>query len=95
MDFECGEAVMGSTHLEINRWLEELFPGLPEDTAFRYEHPALAPSGGTGTGAGIAAALGQEPPRRRKDQPLLLDNLSQFRFYSAWRGAVERRREAG
>jgi hypothetical protein len=93
LDFECGEALMGSTHLEINRWLRELFPGVAEDGAFRHEPPALAPAGDSEFGVSEMARSLERA--RKKDEPLLLDNLTQFRFYSAWRGAVEKRREGG
>jgi hypothetical protein len=36
-------------------------------------------------------ALGSAAPARKGDEALTLDNLEQFRFYSAWRAAVVRR----
>ena len=62
--------------------------------------PAAAP-GARARAAGAAGTAGRRRiprPRRargadgREDGVLLLDNVEQFRFYSGWRAAVERRR---
>ena len=49
------------------------------------------PAGGA---AGDRGALARAPPRARKEDALVLDNLAQFRFYSAWRGLRAVRRAA-
>ncbi len=107
-DFEPGFAPAGSTRLELAGWLSEIAPGVPRDDGFRRLSPALAPSErARGGRLSAAAALGagatahataapadqpSAPPRLPSGQ--LLDNLAQFRFYSGWRAAVERRRRA-
>jgi hypothetical protein len=94
-DFESAEPPLtGSTLLEINRGLAELFPSLKEDTGFRHELPALAPQAPPEAGVS-ALAHGLRGEGRGKNEPVILDNLTQFRFYSAWRGTVERRRANG
>ena len=59
------------------------------------------PSTGAGSGrAGARGALGAagslrlatRSRRGREEGPIVLDNVEQFRFYSGWRAAVERRR---
>jgi hypothetical protein len=75
-----------STLLEIAGWMDALSAHVPVDEGFRRLPPALAPA---------------RPPRgfgRAEETPLqaaaregaVLDNVAQFRFYSAWRGAAER-----
>jgi hypothetical protein len=84
-DAESGPA---SSLLRLRRWLE----GLAVDDRFRFLAPALGPEEPAEGGA-LAATRGL---RRRGggDESQILDNLRQFRFYSAWRGAWERA-EAG
>jgi hypothetical protein len=59
------------------------------DDEFRRLPPALAPAAPSGGALGMVETL-RAP--RASDAPLVLDNLAQFRFYSAWRGLVERQR---
>jgi hypothetical protein len=74
--------------LVMSRWFDALSPSVEVDDEFRRLPPALGAADAGAAGAvGAAAAL--RPPRRR-EAPLVLDNLAQFRFYSAWRGLVER-----
>jgi hypothetical protein len=58
--------------------------------------PALGPAGVEPRGALAAAnslTLATTSRSGRRDQgPVVLDNVEQFRFYSAWRAAVERQR---
>jgi hypothetical protein len=70
----------------------ELLAGSLADDGFRRLPPALAPTTEE-PDAGLAGAA-RPRPRRGRDAlaPVILDNLAQFRFYSAWRGAIERRR---
>jgi hypothetical protein len=106
-NFELGAAFAGSVRLEIDACLATVSEGVPQDDDFRRLPPALGPAedeprgplsavgslrtrsraGGlakAGRGAARAPAAGPEPPA-------VLDNVLQFRFYSGWRAAVERR----
>jgi hypothetical protein len=94
--FEFGQAPLASSSLlELTSWLEQLLVGVPSDDSFRRLPPALAPSAPE-TGVVAAAKALARPPiagRSRRGEPRrILDNLEQFRFYSAWRAALERRR---
>jgi hypothetical protein len=90
-EFAGGAPITGSSLLEIVGWVDGL-AGAAVDDAFRRETPALAPAA-KATGRDVSAALGPRPTRAgRDDTPLILDNLEQFRFYSGWRAAVERRK---
>jgi hypothetical protein len=86
----------GSSLLRLLAWIDALAADAPVDDAFRSLAPALAPATES-PAAGLAAAraLRREDRQRGKDEaPTLLDNLRQFRAYSAWRGAAERRSRA-
>ena len=91
-------AVTGSARLEIDAWVEEVAGGAPCDDGFRRLPPALGPAEPEPKGALAAvsslglAARGQGSGR--DEGPVVLDNVAQFRFYSGWRAAVERRRAA-
>ena len=96
--FEFGQSVLASSSLlELTSWLEELLPGVPSDDNFRRMPPALAPSSPE-TGVVSAARALARPASggrlRRGEVRRMLDNLEQFRFYSAWRAAFERRSAA-
>jgi hypothetical protein len=104
--FEPGFAPTGSTQLELLAWLDEFAQGIPRDDAFRQLTPALAPAEAPAPSALAAvdllharprAATGAAALRARRasaaaGERVVLDNLAQFRFYSGWRAAVERRR---
>ena len=76
-----------SSLLEIAGWITALAAAAPVDDGFRRITPALGPAAPT---AGKAAR--PEDALRTSGAPsAILDNVAQFRFYSAWRGAVERR----
>jgi len=78
-----------SSLLLLTSWVEKAAAGVPVDDRFRRETPALQPA--APETAGIAAALGGGGERRKEDEAQVLDNLEQFRFYSAWRACAERR----
>jgi hypothetical protein len=78
-----------SSLLLLSAWVDKLAAGAPADDRFRREPPALAPS--SAETEGFAATLGRPAPRRKDGAVLVLDNLEQFRFYSAWRAAGLRR----
>jgi hypothetical protein len=85
-DFGPGGAPSGA-QLQIAGWIDRLFPGVPRDDSFRVVIPALAPAVLSPAGAGATAALA----RTGREARVVLDNLAQFRFHSAWRGAARRR----
>jgi hypothetical protein len=72
-----------SSLLEIAGWVAILASAAPVDDGFRRSTPALAPAAAAGGPVDALRSSGGRPPE-------ILDNLAQFRFYSAWRGAVER-----
>ncbi len=89
-DFEFGREAQpeGPPLVTLLRWCEALGGGAAWDDGFRHVTPALAPALPPAHSAAAAltpAAGGRKPPVER------LDNLAQFRAYSAWRAAVERR----
>jgi hypothetical protein len=83
-DFGPGGAPSGA-QLQIASWIDQLFPGVPRDDSFRVVIPALAPAAPSPAGATAALATAGRGAR------VVLDNLAQFRFHSAWRGAARRR----
>jgi len=89
--FRGGPRASGSSHAEIEGWLKAWAPSGPVDDGFRRLPPALAPAAKTDPSE-LALAATREP--RRSPGPLLLDNLAQFHFYSAWRGELARRLRA-
>jgi hypothetical protein len=95
-NFEFGFAVTGSARLEVEAWVAEVADGRPSDDGFRRLPPALAPSEPETRGRLSAASSLRLATRAREggrdEGPVVLDNVEQFRFYSGWRAAVERRR---
>ena len=93
---ELGFAVMGSARLEVETWVKEVAGAAVHDDAFRRFPPALAPAEPEPKGALSAVRsfgrASREAAARPDDRVILLDNVEQFRFYSGWRAAVERRR---
>jgi len=76
-----------SALLEIAGWMARLAETVPVDDGFRRLPPALAPVAPAATGLARADDTLRKAAGREAD---ILDNLAQFRLYSAWRGAVER-----
>jgi hypothetical protein len=94
--FELGAVAKGSSRIEIELWVEAICGSAPWDDAFRRLPPALGPAEPEPKGAlAIASSLrlstGSQG-REKSERPMILDNVQQFRFYSGWRAAVERRR---
>jgi hypothetical protein len=85
-------AVAGSSLLELKAWLAEVAPEVTVDDGFKRLPPALAPAAPETGAAASLQGLGRTGSTPGKEGPLVLDNLAQFRFYSGWRAAVERRR---
>jgi hypothetical protein len=93
--FAFGEEkpLSGSSLLEITGWLGEIASGISTDDRFRRLPPALgAADEGPDALASVRGGRSASAFVRQKDAPAILDNVSQFRFYSGWRAAVERRR---
>jgi len=94
--FDFGSRAPGaSSLLQLSAWVQELTRGGLVDDAFRRLPPELGVAESAAAGPLAAAdALGARAAVRGK-AALVLDNLRQFRFYSAWRAAVERGAAAG
>jgi hypothetical protein len=89
-DFGRGGPATGA-QLQLDAWLDEVFPEVPRDDSFRLFIPALAPAApAAASSADAADALAR---RRGGLARPVLDNLAQFRFHSAWRAAALRRRD--
>ncbi|MET0554615.1 MAG: hypothetical protein ABW221_16350 [Vicinamibacteria bacterium] len=87
--FDFGDEPLSSLSslLTVLEWVAAVAPQAPTDDGFRRLTPALGPSVATGGGRlSAVSALGVAGAR---DAPQPLDNLTQFRGYSAWRAAVE------
>ena len=87
------EAMVGVEEAErqLNEWVDLLARGRPRDQGFRHLPPALGPAEDPPEDVSRAVrALAATGAGAAKDA-LLLDNVAQFRFYSAWRGTLERR----
>jgi hypothetical protein len=92
-DFDFGPQgpLAGSALLELTSWLEALVGPERVDDRFRRLPPALGPAAPDRRAVRDALAS-----RAGGDKgPLRLDNVAQFRHYSLWRAAVERRRRGG
>jgi len=85
-----------SSLLELLAWVEALARDAPIDNDFRLLAPALGVSAREASGVGALVATLARPAAGRSagNAPVVLDNLAQFRFYSAWRGALARRRSS-
>jgi hypothetical protein len=94
--FDFGSrASRASSLLQLSAWVQELTRGVPVDDAFRRLPPELGVAELAAAGPLAAAdALGARAAVRG-EAALVLDNLRQFRFYSAWRAAVEPRGGSG
>jgi hypothetical protein len=82
--FDTPSPVPMSSLLELRSWIAGLTP-VPVDDGFRSLPPALGPSPTPDPTAFAALRAG------KKEGAPVHDNLRQFRFYSGWRAAVERR----
>jgi hypothetical protein len=87
--FDGPSSLPTSSLLELRRWIDALPAGVPRDEGFRQMPPALAPSE---VPAGPAIFEAVAALRAGREGPVVLDNVTQFRFYSGWRAAIERRR---
>jgi hypothetical protein len=90
--FDFGpRTVPASSMLELRAWLAPLRAGVPTDDSFHRVLPALGPAAPS-QGGPLSAAEALRAQLPDDGQALVLDNLPQFRFFSAWRAALERRR---
>jgi hypothetical protein len=93
LEFDEESRATESSLLRIDRWVSTLIDGGPRDDLFRFLPPALAPAAPAPEMGALTAAA-----RLRRDTSedvVILDNLAQFRFYSAWRACVQRRLDDG
>jgi hypothetical protein len=90
--FEFGAAagLADSSEQRLIAWLATLTTGVPVDDSFERQTPALAPAEPPGGPLSALEALGRPSSRHQAPTSQILDNLAQFRFYSAWRGLLER-----
>ena len=80
---------LASAHMRTLELVRRLSTVAPFDEAFKNIVPALSP------GAGPSNELqglqgGGAKPRDKEPKTVILDNVTQFREYSAWRGTIER-----
>ena len=97
-NFDFGQVLVDrSSLLTLLDWLTSVAPNAPVDHGFRRQAPALAPAeADLSAPAAAARVLSRSVTSSRKGGAAsILDNLAQFRFYSAWRGAAERLRPFG
>ena len=80
----------GSSLMEIQGFVEAVTGRCPVDDSFRREHPALGVAAPGSTPLDAAKASRQASRPRGQQERLILDNAAQFRFFSAWRGTLQR-----
>jgi hypothetical protein len=94
--FEFAEPAAQAPLVQLTRWLSSLAPDALVDDGFKWHTPALGAAAAAVSGAaGSLDAMSDAARRQRKGASVRLDNLAQFRFYSAWRGMLERRPPPG
>jgi len=97
--FEVGFAATGSVRLEVDAWVDAVAQGVPRDEGFRWLPPAFGVAEPEPRTALAAAArltrAGRGEGAGAGGESVVLDNVHQFRFYSAWRAALVRRRAIG
>lgn len=80
---------LASAHMRTLELVRRLSNVAPLDESFKNIVPALSPgSDPSNELAGLHA--GGAKPRDKDQKTVVLDNVAQFREYSAWRGALER-----
>ncbi len=92
-EFPVPQAAGESSEQRLAAWVASLTTGVVVDATFARTTPALAPARETSQGSlSVAGALHRRPPGAKDSSSPILDNLEQFRFFSAWRGVLERQR---
>jgi hypothetical protein len=86
--FNFGQTDAVSSQLTLLEWVESVRGAAVLDDEFKREPPVLSPAA---PAEGTEAMLRQTRGRDR-EEAVILDNVEQFRFFSGWRAAVERRR---
>jgi len=80
---------LASAHMRTLELVRRLSVAAPFDEAFKNIVPALSP--GADPSNELAGLQGSRTkPRDKEQKTIVLDNVTQFREYSAWRGALER-----
>ncbi|MBN2369027.1 MAG: hypothetical protein JXO72_00900 [Vicinamibacteria bacterium] len=88
-EFAEQETALESSLLRIRSGLESLMNHRTIDDSFRFETPVMTPMQARHVGIfAIVESLKDRFPEPRDRAPERLHNLNQFRFYSAWRGAL-------
>lgn len=89
-----GATASASSLLVLARWIEAIAGSATIDDDFRRLPPVLAPAQPSAADAAAEALIGRRHKggAKGKPAPAILDNVAQFRFYSGWRAAAERRR---
>jgi hypothetical protein len=82
-------AGLASAYMRTLELVRRLSTFVPHDDGFKNVVPALSQSADPSSGV---EALAPSAPSSKGKEPrvVILDNVAQFREYSAWRGAVER-----
>jgi len=94
-EFDGWEGAAASSLLRVAGWLEAMTAAAVVDDGFRFLSPALGAAEEAGGGRLDARRLlGKRLAESGRDEGTrqILDNVRQFRAYSAWRGAAERLR---
>jgi len=91
-EFGADPGLVDSSEQRLTARLAELTIGVPLDDSFKRQTPALAPAEPAGGPLSAVKALARPSLELPGPNSQILDNLAQFRFYSAWRGLLERQR---
>jgi hypothetical protein len=94
-EFDDAAGAVASSLLRVAGWLDVLARGVAVDEAFRALPPALGAAQEEGPArldAARALSARGAAEGRAAGERIVLDNVRQFRAYSAWRGVVERLR---
>lgn len=84
---------LASAHMQTLEFVRRLKARIPMDEAFRNVVPALSPGVDPADELpGVKSSGGKSTDKQPKT--IVLDNVAQFREYSAWRAAIERMRSA-
>ncbi|MEO8360203.1 MAG: hypothetical protein ABI672_09255 [Vicinamibacteria bacterium] len=84
---------LASAHMRSLELLRRLAADVPHDEAFKNTVPALSP--GSDPLIDLASLKTPQKSGAKEAKLVVLDNVAQFREYSAWRGAVEKARRQG
>jgi hypothetical protein len=88
LEFDEDSRAAASSLLRVGRWVSALSGAGATDQGFRFLPPALAPATPSPEAGVLAAAA--RLSSEASEEAVVLDNLAQFRFYSAWRACAER-----